>query len=78
MVNRWNTDGASVVVAIPFVISLAITIVWPTVAVVRYEADLNASVQTGFAVGSYVITAGAILIALVAFLDTQNEKAKDP
>jgi hypothetical protein len=78
MVNKWNTDAAGVVVAIPLLASLVLGVVWAVVAVAVYHADVNTSVQTGFAIASYVITAGAILIALVAFLDTQNEKVKVP
>lgn len=77
-VHKWNTDAAGVVVAVPLLASFVVGIVWPAVAVATYHADVNTSVQTGFTIASYIITAGAILIALVAFLDTQNEKVKAP
>jgi len=76
MATRWNTDAAGSIVALPVVLSLLFAIIWPVVAVKVYNADVNASVQTSFGIASYVVTSGALLIALVAFIDTQNEKIK--
>jgi hypothetical protein len=78
IVNKWHTDAAGAVVAVPLLASLIACMTWPAVAVVVYHGDVNISVQTGFGIASYLITAGAILIAVVAFLDTQNEKVKVP
>ncbi|RYP56496.1 hypothetical protein DL771_011815 [Monosporascus sp. 5C6A] len=63
IVSMWNTDAASVVVAVPLLASLVVGVVWAVVAVAVYNADVNVSVQTGFTIASYVITTGAILIA---------------
>jgi hypothetical protein len=76
-VTRWNTDEASVLVGLPVVLSLLIGIIWPIVASRVFGADVQLSTQTGFAVATYVITTGAVLIALVAFLDTQDQKIKE-
>ena len=76
MATRWNTDAAGSIVALPVVLSLLFAIIWPVIAVKVYKADVNASVQTSFGIASYVVTSGALLIALVAFLDAQNEKIK--
>lgn len=76
IVENWSTEAGAVVVGLPLVISLLFCIVWSAVAVAVFGADVNMSTQTGFTIGSYVVTAGALLIALVAFLDTQNAKIK--
>lgn len=68
---------ASAIVALPLTLSLLFAVAWTVVAVRVYHADVQTSVQTGFTIGSYVVTAGALLIALVAFLDTRYEKVKD-
>jgi hypothetical protein len=78
MVNKWHTDTAGAIVAVPLVASLIVCVAWPSVAVAVFHQDPNISVQTGFAIATYLITTGAILIAIVAFLDTQNEKVKVP
>ncbi|KAF2106527.1 hypothetical protein BDV96DRAFT_694039 [Lophiotrema nucula] len=72
VIRTWNPQSATVIVLFPFVLGTIISIVWPIVATRRYDADVQDSVQTGFAVGSYVVTAGALLVALVAFLDTKS------
>jgi hypothetical protein len=78
VVTLWNTDAATVVVSIPLVFSLIIGIVWTTVGVIVYDFDVNESVTAGFTLSVYLLTAGAILIALVAFMDSQNEKRTKP
>ncbi|RYP03168.1 hypothetical protein DL764_005317 [Monosporascus ibericus] len=78
IVDMWNTEAATVIAAVPLLSSLVVGIVWAVVAITVYQADVNVSVQTGFTIASYVITTGAILIALVAYLDSQNEKVKVP
>lgn len=57
-VSGWDTAGASLVILTPIAISLVVTVVWPIVAVLKYEEDVQTSVQTGTAVASYLITAG--------------------
>jgi hypothetical protein len=92
IVQSWDPQVASIIVLLPVVLSLCIAITWSVVASVHYKADVQASTQTGFTIGSYVVTAGmcerctskkgswncveltfagALLIALVAFLDTK-------
>jgi uncharacterized membrane protein YagU involved in acid resistance len=91
IVQSWDPQVASIIVLFPVILSLCIAITWSVVASVYYKADVQASTQTGFTIGSYVVTAGmfeeiahysnrscveltfvgALLIALVAFLDTK-------
>ncbi|KAH6882541.1 hypothetical protein BKA58DRAFT_373493 [Alternaria rosae] len=71
IVRDWDPRVTSIAIIFPTALSLIISIVWSIVAAVHFKADVQASVQTGFTIGSYVVTAGALLIALVAFLDTK-------
>jgi hypothetical protein len=74
LVSRWNTSTAGTIVALPVVFSVFVCVAWPIVAHKVYGADVQSSVQTGFGVGSYIVTTGAIMIALVTFLDATNDK----
>lgn len=78
IVSTWSIGAGAVVVGIPLVTSILIAVIWPVVAVSVFQADVQTSVQTSFTIASYVITAGALLVALVAFLDTQNDKTQAP
>lgn len=49
--------------------SIATVVAWPIIAVLKYEADVQTSVQTGATVGSFIVTAGALLIGLVTLFD---------
>lgn len=56
VVNVWSSGAAAVIVGTPLLISMLCCVVWPAVAVRHYEADVQTSVQTGFGIGSFVIT----------------------
>lgn len=57
-VRKFNSATATFVIAMPITISAIFSVVWVIVAVRKYGADVQASVQTGFTVGSYIVTAG--------------------
>jgi hypothetical protein len=76
IVENWSSEAGGVVVGIPVFISLLFCVIWSAVSTTVFGANVSTSTQTGFTIGSYVVTAGALLIALVAFLDTQNTKIK--
>jgi hypothetical protein len=78
IVSRWSIGAGTMVVGMPLVTSILLAVVWPAVSVAVFHADVQTSVQTSFTIASYVITAGALLVALVAFLDTQNDKIQAP
>ena len=59
IVRDWDPRVTSITVIFPTALSLIISIVWSIVAAVHFKADVQASVQTGFTIGSYVVTAGA-------------------
>lgn len=65
----WDASMISNIILVPTLLSIAATIAWPIVAVLRYGSDVQAGVQTGTAVGGYIITAGALLVGLVALFD---------
>jgi hypothetical protein len=71
VVRTWNPQTVTVLVLIPFVSSLIISVSWSIVATRVFEADIQTSTQTAFTIGSYVVTAGALFIALVAFLESK-------
>lgn len=56
VVNVWSSGAAAVIVGTPLLISVLCCVVWPAVAVRHYNADVQTSVQTGFSIGSFVIT----------------------
>ena len=58
IIRSWDPYVTSIIVIIPVLFSLFISIIWSVVASVYYKADVNASTQTGFTIGSYVVTAG--------------------
>ncbi|KAL5043249.1 hypothetical protein BDW71DRAFT_188252 [Aspergillus fruticulosus] len=57
-VSSFDSSSASMIVLLPIVSSLLLSVIWPIVAVRRFQADAQTSVQTGFTVGSYVVTTG--------------------
>jgi hypothetical protein len=87
--QRHALNITSIVILFPIVLSLIISIVWSVVASTKFKADVQTSTQTGFTIGSYVVTAGislthspqslsewlilagALLVALVGFLDSK-------
>ncbi|KAF2396538.1 hypothetical protein EJ06DRAFT_585009 [Trichodelitschia bisporula] len=71
-VEQWDTRLLTVAVAIPVIVSLLAAIAWPWMSVRRYGGDVQASVQTGFTIAGFILTAGALLIALVAFMDSNS------
>ncbi|KAK2613494.1 hypothetical protein N8I77_000406 [Diaporthe amygdali] len=68
-VSVWGSAAAGFIVGVPVFSGFLCCVIWPIVAVRKYNADVQTSVQTGFAVGSFIVTASALLIALVTFLD---------
>jgi hypothetical protein len=60
IVRTWDPYATSVIVLIPVIFSLATSITWSVVAIVHYKADIQTSFQTGFTIGSYVVTAGML------------------
>lgn len=58
IVRSWDPYVTSIIVLFPVVLSLSVSIVWSVVASVRFNADVQASTQTGFTIGAYIVTAG--------------------
>lgn len=57
------------IILLPTLLSVAATVAWPIVAVLRFGEGVQDSVQTATAVGSYIITAGALVVGLVTLFD---------
>lgn len=74
-VSAWHTTSAFWAVLCPNILGTIVCVIWPAVARWKYGADLQTSVQTGFAVGGYIVTAGAIMVALVTYAGTIHDKA---
>ena len=74
-VSTWHAACAFCAVISPTIIGTIVCITWPVVATRRFNAEIQASIQTGFAIGSYIVTAGAIIVALVTFSATTYERA---
>ncbi|KAH8675141.1 hypothetical protein BGZ61DRAFT_100244 [Ilyonectria robusta] len=75
----WDAHTATLIIIFPTVLSIVVGIAWPTRAVLKYGADVQTSVQTGVSVASYIVTAGALLIALATWYDsvTTHEELKE-
>jgi len=57
-VTGWDAKAASYIILSPTIFSILVSILWPVVAVGRFDADVQSSIQTGTAVASYIVTAG--------------------
>lgn len=66
----WDASLISNIILVPALLSIAATIAWPIVAVLRYGKDVQPSVTTGIAVGSYIITTSALVVGLVSLFDS--------
>lgn len=75
--STWSTEAIGSIVGTPLLLSILSCMVWPIVAVLKYGADVQTSVQTGVTIGGFIVTASALLIALVAFLDTMGSRETD-
>jgi hypothetical protein len=58
IVRTWDPYVATIMILLPVALSLSVSVIWSVVASVRYKADVQASTQTGFTIGGYVVTAG--------------------
>ena len=67
-VTGWDASAASYIILTPTIISILVSIIWPAVAVQKYDADVQTSVQTGMAVASYIVTAGEHVSSLTYYL----------
>jgi hypothetical protein len=72
IVRGWDPYITTVIALTPVVLSLVISVLWSIIATTHFKQDAQVSAQTGFTIGGYVVTAGTLLIALVAFLDTRT------
>ncbi|KAH8752362.1 hypothetical protein F5882DRAFT_484903 [Hyaloscypha sp. PMI_1271] len=72
-VRSWNTVAIAAIILLPFVLSLVFGGIWIGLFV-KKGTDVQVAVQTAFTVASYIVTAGALLIALIAFIDSQALK----
>lgn len=79
-VSVWHPTYSLIAVILPTIFGSIVCIVWPAVATRSYGADLQSSIQTGFAIGGYIVTAGALVVALVTFatvsFDTATQEPK--
>jgi len=73
IVRGWDPHVASLVVLFPIALSLSISIIWSAVAVATFKADVQTSFQTGFTIGSYVVTAGTLKPAHVLLIDQEAD-----
>lgn len=54
----WHAHTATLIIIFPTVLSIVVGIAWPALAVRKYRADVQTSIQTGVSVESYIVTAG--------------------
>jgi hypothetical protein len=58
MVHTWTAFAAPIFILTPTLLSMAIMIAWPIVAVKQFGLEAQASIQTATGVASYIVTAG--------------------
>ncbi|KAF2240301.1 hypothetical protein BU26DRAFT_238123 [Trematosphaeria pertusa] len=58
IVRSWDPYITSTIILIPVVLSFIVSVLWSVIAAAYFKADVNASTQTAFTIGSYVVTAG--------------------
>jgi uncharacterized membrane protein YagU involved in acid resistance len=58
IVRSWDPQVTTIIVLIPVGLSLLISILWSVVATRYFKQDAQSSTQTGFTIGSYVVTSG--------------------
>jgi hypothetical protein len=75
-VSKWNTDSTESIVVVPIIFSLLFAILWPAVAAGALHADAQTSVWTGLLLALYVVGIPALLIAMVAFLESKDQVLK--
>lgn len=56
-VSVWRIEALGNMAATPLFISLLFCVVWPPVAVLRFGADVQNSIQTGVTIAGFVVTA---------------------
>jgi hypothetical protein len=57
-VRAWDKKNASIIVLIPFVLSLVLAFIWIGVSIGLYHVDAQVAVQTAFTVAAFIVTAG--------------------
>jgi hypothetical protein len=58
IVRGWDPYITTTLAFMPIILSLVISMLWSIIATQHYHQDVQASTQTGFTIGSYVVTAG--------------------
>jgi hypothetical protein len=58
IVRDWDAPVVSLIVLLPVIISFCVSVTWSIVATLHFKLDPQTSTQTGFTIGSYVVTAG--------------------
>jgi len=58
IVRNWDPYITSTVVLIPVVLSFFVAVLWSAIAAAVFKVDFNASTQTAFTIGSYIVTTG--------------------
>lgn len=58
IIRGWDVYITSLVVILPVAVSFIVSVVWSVVAAVHFKSEAQASVQAGFTIGSYIVTAG--------------------
>jgi hypothetical protein len=58
IVRSWDPYVTTVIILVPVGLSLVVAVLWSVIATLYFKQDAQASTQTGFTIGSYVVTAG--------------------
>ena len=73
LVTGWDASLISIILMAPTALSIIISVGWPMIAVLKYGADVQTSVQTAISVASFIVTAAALLIGLVTLFDALSK-----
>ncbi|KAK1031552.1 hypothetical protein LTS16_017970 [Friedmanniomyces endolithicus] len=69
-VRAWDVGAVSMISLTPLLFSLVFVALWIGVCVGHFGVDVQVATTTAFTVAVFVVTAGALVIALFAFLDS--------
>lgn len=57
LTSTWSTEAIGSIAGTPLLLSTLSCMVWPIVAVLKYGADVQTSVQTGVTIAGFIVTA---------------------
>ncbi|KAK4555744.1 hypothetical protein LTR86_006964 [Recurvomyces mirabilis] len=71
-----DTSAVTAISLSPFVASMLFIAIWMGLFIGKFGGDVQVVTQTAFTGAAYIVTAGALFIALFAYLDSQSNQGR--